>query len=150
MAGSDMDSTPTETLRDISAVCVLWDDISDGPNVLDLSKETIQTDIELKLRLAGLRVVTEEEAAQVLGYPRLHVLTFVGSIADVGPVADVALVEVRLMQQVWLDRNARPTYCATWQKNNVSLRVHAQFVRDQIKDLVDRFLNDWLSVNPKK
>ena len=136
--------TPAETLKDISVVSVLWEDLSVGPNMLAVTKETIQTDIELKLRLAGLRVVTEEEAVLLPGSPRVHVTTFVG------PVAEVSLVEVKLMQRVRLDRNAQSVYSATWQKNSVSWNVHAQFVRDQIKDVVDQFVNAWLSVNPKK
>jgi len=132
------------SLKDISAVYVFWEDLSNGSNMLGLTQENIQTDVELKLRLAGIRVVTEAEAANLLSSPCLYVSTFVS------PTGDLALAEIKVMQQVWLDRNAQSTYAATWQRNKVSLNVHPQFVRDQIKGLVDQFLNAWLSVNPKK
>jgi hypothetical protein len=32
----------------------------------------------------------------------------------------------------------------------VLLHPTAQSIRDDVKDLCDQFLNDWLSVNPKK
>jgi hypothetical protein len=47
------------TLKGIGAVAVLVEYLPTGAKTLGLTEETIQTDVELKLRLAGMRVVTE-------------------------------------------------------------------------------------------
>jgi hypothetical protein len=140
-----MSLTQTETLKGINAAYVSVQDLSDGTKVLGLARETILTDIELKLRLAGMRVVTEDEAANdVPGSPCVFVRTFLAS-------ANVSFVDIKLMQSGWLDRNAESVFSPTWQKFVLAVggKIGAQDIRDQIKDIVDMFLNDWLSVNPR-
>ncbi|MBZ5645242.1 MAG: hypothetical protein LAO19_20985 [Acidobacteriia bacterium] len=135
----------TETLKGITAVNVLIEPLPEGANVLGLTKEAIQTDVELKLRLAGLRVMTKMEGL-------LHnVDTLVYVSVNLVPTGEVANIEVQIHQNAHLDRNAAPAFAVTtWERGVLSLHPTAQRMRDNIKDLVDQFLNDWLSVNPKK
>jgi hypothetical protein len=58
-------------LRGISAVGVLIEGLPDGAKVLGLSEDMIKTDVELKLRLAGMRVTTMEDALNLPGSPYL-------------------------------------------------------------------------------
>lgn len=46
-------------LGGITAVKVLVESLPPGANVIGLTKEQIQTDVELKLRMAGMRVTDE-------------------------------------------------------------------------------------------
>lgn len=97
-----------QTLTEISALYVLVESLTDGAKGLGLTEEAIQTDVELKLRLAGIRIMTKEEFLKSSS-PYLYI--------NVGGVM------------------VNPTY---------------QTIRSSVKDKVDNFLNDWLSVNPKK
>jgi hypothetical protein len=135
------------TLKDISAVNVLVEELSDGAKTLGLTTDAIQTDVELKLRLAGIRVVTLEEALKVPGGPILYVLV------SVLPDGRAASIEIELHQNVLLERNGlRVVGMPTWNTRYLMWEPNptAQAVRNVVKDQVDVFLNAWLAVNPKK
>jgi hypothetical protein len=139
------DAFSNATLKGIGAVFVVIEDLPDGAKVLGLTREMLQTDVELKLRLAGIRVATEEEGSKLPGAP--HIYTRV-NLTD---RANAASIEVNLEQNVLLERNGDLLIGAvTWQAGGVLGNPTAQGIRDRIKDLADEFLNDWLSVNPKK
>lgn len=133
------------TLKGISALSVLIQPLPDGAKTLGLTKEAIQTDVELKLRLAGIRIVTMEEALYLPGDPYLYV--------NVNVTADTkaANIDVELCQDAVLARNAQLAHgVTTWNIAGVVQKPDAQYIRDRTKDFVDSFLNAWLSVNPKK
>ena len=131
--------------RGISDINVEVESLSDGAKALGLSAETIQTDVELKLRLAGIRVVTEKEVLELPGMPTLYVVITVPNSAR------AVSMGIQLQQNVLLERNGqRAVGAKTWDVGAVGVNLTAQDVRDQIKDMVDMFLNAWLSVNPKK
>ena len=133
----------TTTLKGISVVPVLVEDLSDGAKTLGLTKDAIQIDVELKLRLAGMQVVTPEEARKLPGVPALVVDVVVP------PDARVANVLVALIQTVQLVRNGGLTFAKTWETATLVEAPTAQGIRNFVKDRVDQFLNAWLSVNPK-
>ena len=134
-----------KSLQGISAISVEVEDLSDGAKALGLSAETIRTDVELKLRLAGIRVVTEDEDLKLPGMPSLYV------IATVVNSSKAVSIIVELQQNVTLERNGqRAVGATTWDAGAVGVNLTAEDIRDKIKDLVDQFLNAWLSVNPKK
>jgi hypothetical protein len=59
-------------------------------------------------------------------------------------------VDIRLMQPVRLDRNPAVYLIApTWSTSYVG-RNSAAGVRQIVRDQVDRFANDFMSVNPKR
>ena len=55
------------TLKGISIVPVVVENLPPGASALGLTKDVIQTDVELKLRLAGMRVVTPGDSANLPG-----------------------------------------------------------------------------------
>jgi len=62
-------------------------------------------------------------------------------------------VNCDLEQYVTLERDASiSTVAATWNDGSIGLVgvSNIQTIRDGIKDLVDTFVNDYLSVNPQK
>jgi hypothetical protein len=123
---------------------VLVEDLPDSAKILSLSKDTIQTDVELKLRLAGIRVVTDDEDAKLPGSPALYVNL---NLTD---DARVAHVDVELEQNATLERNTLWTpRITTWSTGVLLSNPTAQGIRDAVKDHVDTFLNAWFSVNPK-
>ena len=132
-------------LKGIGTVFVAVEPLPDGAKVLGLSEDTIQTDVELKLRLAGMRVVTMEEGKKVPGRPYLYVrITLTDN-------ALAASVEVQLNQDALLGRNNEfAPSVTTWSTGFLLANPTAQSIRDGVKDDVDKFLNEWLSLNPKK
>lgn len=133
------------SLQGINAISVEIESLSDGAKLLGLSKDDIRTDVELKLRLAGIRVVTEKEVIGLPGMPSLYVM------ATVTESGKAVSINVQLVQNVHLERNGQLAVGATtWDVGAVGVNLTAQDIRDKIKDLVDTFVNAWLSVNPKK
>jgi hypothetical protein len=138
-------SPGVRSLKGISAVSVLVEDLPNGAKVLGLTKEMIQTDIELKLRLAGMRVVTDAEGLKIPGSPTFYV------VVNLTDDASAACIGVELDQSAQLLRDGQfAPSVDTWSKGIVMSHPTAQTIRDNSKDLVDMFLNAWLSVNPKK
>lgn len=130
------------TLKGIDTIFVDVEDLSDHAK-LNLTKEAIQTDVELKLRLAGMRVVTVDEGVKLPGSPYLYVNVIVPEEAKAVNIA------VDLVQDVLLVRNGQfATGVTTWNSDTLITNANAQEIRNIIKDHVDKFLNDWLSVNP--
>jgi hypothetical protein len=128
-----------QTLVGITAVKVLVEQLPPGAAKLGLTAGSIQTDVELKLRLAGMR--TMASSATYL-YVNVNVI---GS-------SRAANILVELRQNARLENY--PTILAigatTWRSGSLGENPNAQGIRNTIKDLVDQFLNDWLSVNPKR
>jgi len=129
-----------KSLKGIDAVQVVID-LTDTGKVSDLDKYIVRTDVELKLRTAGMRVLSEEEDAKAPGSPYLYL--------NVNLVGTAAAIEIQLMQTARLVRNDEIAVGATWSQRSLSTNSTAPVVRGLIKDQVDAFLNAWLSVNPK-
>jgi hypothetical protein len=142
LAGGD--KYEVATLKGIKALNVLVEDLPDGAKTLGLTKEMIQTDVELKVRLAGIRAVSSEERAKLPGSPALYVNIIVSDDSR------AAHIEVVLEQNVSLERNGQSVLAATtWSTGILVTNPTAQGLRNFTKDHVDQFVNDWLSVNPK-
>ncbi len=133
------------TLKGIKTVYVLIEHLSGGATELGLTDDTVQTDVELKLRLAGLVVVTHEEGFKVPGSPHLYVNL------NVTNGAEAASVHLELQQNATLERNGQLAFgVGTWSRGKLIAHPSDRVIRDEIKDLTDQFLNDWLAANPKK
>jgi hypothetical protein len=116
---------------------------------LGLTKDQIRIDVELKLRKAGVRVLTKEERFETPGAPSLEV-DFANALSPDNPIVACSIL-VSLQEQVTLDRDFR-TYGAIWQVGFVRpiLKKNIREIRGDVGDLVDEFVNDYLAANPKK
>ena len=139
-----------ESLRGLKGVYVMIGDLKPDIEEDRLEKEQIQTDVELKLRLAGIKVLTREEYEKELGRPYLYV-SGISMKREIG--SHVFNTQVELVQQVQLTRNTKISLTTkTWSTSDIGYvgeKDVANYVRDAIKDGVDEFINDYLSVNPK-
>ena len=91
----------TASLKGMSAIFVLVENLPEGAKVLGLSAETIQTDVELKLRLAGIRVVTQQEGFMLRGAPYAYIQI------NLTPSANAANVLIEIHQNASLERNSQ-------------------------------------------
>lgn len=141
-----------KSLRGLQGVNVIIESLSSEAEQAGLNRTAIQTDVELKLRLAGIKVLSEEESLKQRGYPYLYVNAIVGLGKNTPGLAFYA-IRCALKQDVTLTRDdSISTIATTWDTGASGLvgASNLQNIRGGIKDLVDEFINAYLSVNPKK
>ncbi len=117
---------------------------SEGARRIGITEEGIRTDVELKLRLAGVQVLTAEErrkAGAAILYVKMNMFEDTSS----------ASVSLEILQDVFLyrDPSVAVPLAVTWGSDLIISRPTRAGVREAIKDKVDKFLNAWLTANPK-
>jgi hypothetical protein len=112
---------------------------------LGLTKEQIQTDVEIKLRKTGFNVKGKDE----FFFPYIYLYINLGSFhSDSGSVAYT--IGTSLNQEVLLDRNKTVnTIASTWSTGSIGIvgQSNVRQLRDKISDQVDEFINNWLKAN---
>jgi hypothetical protein len=136
--GGDDDYT-RQSLVHISSLDVVIEGLPSGASRIGLTKEVIQTDVELKLRLAGIHV-----GSQALQY--LYVNTNVSNDAS----AASFIIELRQPATLVRDPKITALGATTWSLSGLITNPTGDGIRSIIKDQIDHFLNAWLAVNPKK
>jgi len=135
------------TLRGIKSVNVVIDLSSEEDGV---SSYQLKNDVELKLRLAGIKV--DPKSSQLL-----LVKVFIMKIeADATSHAfgRYGTVQIQMHEEVILLRNpAISAIVPTWGSHIYYLHgppdTFGKRCRDAVRDFTDAFINDYLSVNPK-
>jgi hypothetical protein len=143
LGGSDSD-LERATLRGINEFSVVVED--PGLRVAEegLRKDQIQADAELRLRKASIPIT------EFKGGAFLYVSTNLVALKDGRGFA--YSLKVSFDQTVVVVTNKVVTATSTWSVGSVGFAgssVVTQSVREDIGDLVDRFINAYLSVNPK-
>ena len=142
----------SETLTGLKGVGVLVEDLTTVEKEAGLTKSQIQTDVELKLRLAGIKVLSKEERIKIFGGAYLYVT--INSI-KLSPSTNIAFnIYVSLRQDALLLKDWN-TICpaGTWEQHAIGVAPRSYFVGDArkgLKDAVDKFINDYLAANPKE
>jgi len=116
-----------------------------------LTSDEIRTDVELKLRLAGIQVVDLKDFDSPSSSSSILNVSVNAHSSSLGIWA--ISVNVGVMQPVMLDRDRSIlTYGETWGLFRLGLLEKSMIrsVRETIKDMVDQFINAYLAVNPKK
>jgi hypothetical protein len=137
------------SLKGIKGLSVLIETLPKALEKPRLDEDMIRTDVELKLRLAGITVVSASEVLELPGTSSLYVC--INAYKD--PVGLIAFnTTVELLQGVYLKRDISILmYASTWSASAVGtvgeFNIHE--IRGGIKDVVDVFINAYLSVNPK-
>ena len=134
-----------EALKNLKGVYVNVQDVHRDLKQAGLSKDQIRTDVELKLRLAGIKVLTLLEHYEGKGAPYLHIYLD-SHKTEKGEF--VYSLSFGIIQEVRLVRNNTITDAITWSISGVGYN-NIEGIRAHIKDRADKFINDYLSVNPK-
>jgi len=142
-----------ETLRGLQGIAVLVDMVRPEAERLGLTCEALETDTDLQLRQSGIKVISFLEMSTTPGAPVLYINANVKvRPGEIDATVAVSIV-VQLKQKVSLDRDPTIHYKApTWENAAVATvgRANIRQVGDAVKDLVARFINDYLAVNPKQ
>src|SRR5690242_2935122 len=149
------DSIERPTLAGVKAVYVLVEELHQDLEESGLSTAKVQTDAELRLRSAGVRVATASERSALPGGPFLYVVVEFYRLPNIfgDKVGYYGTITISFMQNVQLERNASiSTIAPTWSKAQygvMATRLTENAIRKTVRDLTDEFANAYLSVNPK-
>jgi hypothetical protein len=139
------------TLKGLRGVRVLVEDLASEVEREGLVKEQLQKGIEERLRQAGIRILTQEEAVKAPGEPYLYVNINVSF--DKGREICSYSIDAALIQNVTLVRSPKQTtYAVTWSTGGVGLisRKSLSELKESVEEIADIFGKAFLSVNPKK
>ncbi len=127
------------SLKGIRSMHVVVEDLDETPP--GLTVQAMKTDVELKLRMAGIKLDPE-----VLPVVYVHVTC----IAVASRFACAIGFDFR--RRVTSAENDWQGYATTWNTGGVLTCGSwcVANIRQSVKDYVDEFLNDYLSVNPRQ
>ena len=134
-----------ESLKGITAVRVVVEDFSSVLIAAGLNKDQIQQDVELRLRKAGVKVVSQDTDSA----PFIDLV--IGGVNVSRTNATAYAMTLALYQSVLLQRDPSIKLTAqTWSSSlAVGYFVNVPQVRNSVGDVVDAFINDYLSQNQR-
>jgi len=140
--------TETPLLRDLNELFVEVEPLDFRVEREGLTTEHLKTDAVNKLNMAGIKVQSEQESMTTPGSPRLHVVVKVLGSAT-GDYA--AHIRVELREAVRLLRNpGMEVFTSTWTTGKFGVTHSLSDVRQQEQELIDKFINEYLTANPKQ
>jgi len=138
-----------EPLKGIQGIYVLIEDLPPNAKEFGITKESLKTEVELKLRLAGIKIPGSEEKDSSFGI--LYVTLYI-----IGEKKIYAFdIDISLQEIIYIKRINQRRLVTTWNLGYLGLfhkdhKDNSPFIREQLKRTLDTFLNDYLAVNPKK
>jgi len=154
--GNSFSLSSMESLRGLQGVEVLIEELNSDLENLSLTSIQIQSDVEAKLRKAGVPVLSIEENEKIQPLRKPYLYIRINSCKLTSRKESVAFnIGIALNQQVSLRAQAESKKCffaPTWYKNVVGAagRRNVQDILDTVQDLTDKFINAYLKANPKE
>ena len=144
IASAEVDQK-VESLRGVKKLSVLVEDLNPDLEKDGVTKSQLQTDVEVRLRKAGLTVDGNEGPYL---YVRVSAVKYEKS-TKIEPFYVLGF-SVFLNQPVTVVSNGVSVYASTWEKGSVAIcgLSGLDCVRRHVAEKVDLFLRDYLSVNP--
>jgi hypothetical protein len=137
-------------LRGINGINVVPDVEVKDTDDRDLLTRQLRTDVELRLRKAGIRVLSDTEYQTALRGGVLG-LTVLATRTEDGLIAYSTSVTFSILATA--SHNGQIINATIWNNDSVAVGGKERFVtavREDISDSVDEFLNAYLAANPKK
>jgi hypothetical protein len=140
-----------KSLKGLTGVGVWYRAEPDDLKEINLSLNQLSTDATVRLRKAGIRVLeTKQEQQAAKGYAHLTVGV---SLLKSGGLW-VYYVDVTLSEWVYLARASNESlYLTTWNNTGVLGMANQDEIQDSIRqaigDALDKFISDYLAMNPK-
>jgi Putative peptidoglycan binding domain len=148
-SGADDTEGQNATLRGLEGVHVIVGDLTPEVERAGLTRRQLQTDVELRLRKAGIPLLTSAERAKVPGKPFLAIDLYVVPRPDTMLAA--YSLRVKVLQVASLETDAFTTTVSTWGVGETGSIDSARLttLRDNVRDHIDQFINAYLSVRPQ-
>ena len=140
------------TLKGLRGVRVLVEDLAPEVEREGLVKDQLQKGVEERLRSAGIRVLTQEEAVKVPGEPCLYLNINISFAKGEEEICSYS-IDVVLIQNVTLVRIPKQTsYSVTWSTGGVGLigKKSLSELQESVEGLVDIFVKAYNGVNSKR
>lgn len=145
-----LDVGSRESLRGISGVGIVVEDIGPEVSADGLSQDAIREAAELILRSKGIRVLTNVERTRVRSAPYLYIN--INTLKEeLGLYAYAVNVDLKQVVAL-LSMNGVRAWGATWSASVVGAVGEAnvrQIIADGVEPLVKDFANDFLLANPR-
>jgi hypothetical protein len=141
-----------DSLKGLPGVQVLVETLPADVEQYGLTAELIRTDVELRLRRSGIRVFSADEEdpspAKAFVYVNLNVF----QVDNGAPGLYAASVSVELHQRLRSLVSGLAFYGTTWERSSVHTlgKNNLRQLRDDVNDVVDKFINDYLAANPRR
>ncbi len=138
-----------ESLKGITALRVAIEDLKPEIEKDGLLKRTIQTDVEVKLRMAGIKVIDNPDLKEGNSFIYVNANILKSSNNEFYAYN----ISVNLKQDVFLARNNKLCFSAiTWNSGSIGVIGKGELpeIRQDIKDHIDVFINDYLEMNSKE
>lgn len=140
-----------ESLRGIKSMWVRVGRLPRKAKEIGFNRDKIRTEVESKIQTAGIKVVHREESRAIPNIPCLYVKMLLSE--GKSNLAYAVVVEVR--EEVYLTRDPNLKRSATpWWRIIIGEHTGGKGVENEITDtlkiLLDEFLRDHLSVNPRQ
>ncbi len=139
------------TLKGLAGVKVLVEEIAPEVEKSGLSKTRLQSLIELKLKKAGIKVMTQEEVLKTTGETYLYVK--INAAAGKGEKKlYMYSIDLALIQNILLERDPKATtYGITWSTGGVGLieREGLKQLTESILGMVDLFIEAYQWANKR-
>lgn len=145
-----LDAGSRESLRGISGVAVVVEDIGSDASTDGLSQDAIRAATELILRSKGIRVLTNVERTRLGSAPYLYIN--VNTLKEeLGLYAYAVSVDLKQVVGLLSIKKAQ-AWGATWSASVVGSVGEAnlhQIIADGVEPLVKDFANDFVLANPR-
>ena len=149
----DDDHYARSTLRGLEGVYVAVEPLSPEIERQGLAAATLKTDTELRLRLAGIRVLSRKEWTKTKGGPVCYVEVNIVKDVVFGDILGFALyayeISVEFNQDVFLVRDTTNRVLSpTWSRSYLGVTNSLERIRGKVKEVVERFVEAYVEVNP--
>lgn len=138
-----------QSLSEIKALHVFVQGLTPETDKAGLTREKIETKVRNKLKELGVKIVSEEEGAELAGSPVLYVKVTARRRKRLS--AFIFHVELGLLQKVSLVREPRiRAMSITWNKGSLgycSGNAFAEAIEGVVGDLVEKFGSDYSAAN---
>jgi hypothetical protein len=145
-----LDTGSRDSLRGISGLGVVVEDIGPDASADGLSQDAIRTAVERILRSQGIRVLTNMEKTRSGSAPYLYIN--VNTLKEeLGLYAYAVTVDLKQVVGL-LSIKGKQAWGTTWSASVVGMAREenlGQVIADGVEPLVKDFANDFLSANPR-
>jgi len=143
------DENTRPTLRGLQGIFVHVEPLDRRIEEMGFIRNRIQTDTELKLKLAGINVLTKEEFLKIIGHPYLYVDVNI-SLLKTQITRYLFYIRIELNQEVALVRAPdTKVSTVTWSAGGWGIDFSLDNIRQTVKTQVDKFINAYLAENRK-